>query len=123
MVTDNWFEDLLAERSEDPDFQTEELLLDITEQIHARLNQLQLRPVDLAQQLGISRAAVSQLLNGRPNMTIRKLVGIANALDQRVHVTLRPRTSERLLSREFTHRVNWSLPSMGDGRSPIAMAA
>jgi len=85
-----WFQDELENLRNDPDFLTDELLLDITEQIYVRMEQLKMRPADLARALGVSRPAVSQLLNGKPNMTMRTLVGVATALDQRVRINLAP---------------------------------
>jgi transcriptional regulator with XRE-family HTH domain len=89
MSDNSWFTDLLDRYEDDPDFLTEQVLLDVTEQICVRLNELGLKPADLARRLGVSRAAVSQMLNGKPNMTLRTLVGVAHALD----VELRPRAS------------------------------
>jgi transcriptional regulator with XRE-family HTH domain len=59
--------------------------------MYVRMMQMGMRPIDLAERLGVSRAYVSQLLNGKPNMTMRTLVGWALALDQHVHIQLRPR--------------------------------
>jgi transcriptional regulator with XRE-family HTH domain len=70
----------------DPDFLTDLALLDITEQIAMRMQQRGVRAAELAQRLGVSRAYVSQMLSGRPNMTVRTLVGVAHALGDRVRV-------------------------------------
>jgi len=90
-IEETWFYDLLADRKHDPAFLTEQVLIDVTEQISARLRELDMRSSDLAERLGVSRAYVSQLLNGKPNMTMRTLVGAAHALGLRVHVELRER--------------------------------
>lgn len=90
MRADEWFERELESLKDDPDFLTEEALLDITEQVYVRMQELGLRPADLARRLGVSRAFVSQLLNGKPNMTMRTLVGVAHALGERVEIQLRP---------------------------------
>jgi transcriptional regulator with XRE-family HTH domain len=88
MKAEQWFEELLSADENAPDALTEDLLLDVTEQIYCRMRDRGLRPSDLAARLGVSRAFVSQLLNGKPNMTMRTLVSIAHALDQRVHIVL-----------------------------------
>src|SRR5437868_4306171 len=80
MKTETWFGQQLTEYANDPDFLIDGLLLEVTDQICVRLSQLDMRPADLAQRLGTSRAYVSQLLNGRPNMTMRTLVAVAHAL-------------------------------------------
>lgn len=95
MDAEQWFQELITEGENDPDSLTDELLLDVTEQIYRRMRDCGIRPSDLAGRLGVSRAFVSQLLNGKPNMTMRTLVGVAHALDQRVSIELHPRSVER----------------------------
>ena len=89
-MDESWFSDLLDAYKDDPDFITDQLVLDITEQVATRMGNLGMRPVNLATTLGVSRAFISQLMNGRPNMTLRTLVGVALALDQRVSIRLEP---------------------------------
>jgi transcriptional regulator with XRE-family HTH domain len=98
MSAEQWFKQLLEEGQNDPDYLTEEVLLDVTEQIYRRMQEAGLRPSDVAERLGVSRAFVSQLLNGKPNMTMRTLVGVAHALDQRVQVNLRPAAGHAITS-------------------------
>ncbi len=90
-TAEEWFMNSSRAGEDDLDSLTDELLLDVTEQLYVRMTELGLRPTDLAERLGVSRAYVSQLLNGRPNMTMRTLVGVAHVLGQRVHVQLKPR--------------------------------
>jgi DNA-binding CsgD family transcriptional regulator len=89
LTAEEWFGELIKAGEDDPDSVTDELLLDLTEQLYVRMTELGLRPMELAERLGVSRAYVSQLLNGKPNMTIRTLVRWALALDARIHVELR----------------------------------
>lgn len=90
MTAEEWFLQLIKEGANDPDSLTDELLLDVTEQISVCMTELGMRPTDLAERLGVSRAYVSQLLGGKPNMTMRTLVGVAHALGRRVQIELRP---------------------------------
>lgn len=76
---------------DDPDFVAHQILLDLNEQILGRMDELGLRNKDLADLLGVSRAYVSRLLDGRPNLTIRSLAAIAIALHTQPTVSLRPR--------------------------------
>lgn len=87
----DWFERRLQEYKDDPDFQTELLLLDINEQIVERMVARGMRRSELAQRLGSSRAFVTKLLNGRPNLTLKTLVEVASALDLAIDVQLKPR--------------------------------
>ena len=45
----------------------------------------------LAERLGTSRAYVTKLLDGQENMTLKTIVRVANALDLKVDLKLRPR--------------------------------
>lgn len=86
----------LAQYQNDPEYLTEELLLDVTEQISIRLHELGLRPADLAERLGVSRAYVSQMMAGKPNMTLRTMVNVALALNQHVAIKLEDRVESFL---------------------------
>ena len=97
MQPQQWFERKLQEFRDDPEFQTELLLLDINEQIVERMVARGIRRSELAQRLGSSRAFVTQLLNGKPNLTLKTLVQVAHALGMAVDVQLRPRYLQRLV--------------------------
>jgi transcriptional regulator with XRE-family HTH domain len=114
MKADVWFEEQVKELEDDPGFLTEQLLLDVTEQLYVRMEEAGLRSSDLAERLGVSRAYITQLFNGRPNMTMRTLVGVAHALDQRVRVTLRPRRAAHRSRAEFNRRVRGTMPEQTD---------
>lgn len=81
----------LEEAGQDPDVAFEELILDVNEQIVARMRAEGLRRTDVAARLGVSRAFVTRLLDGPGNVTLRTLVRVANALDVDIDLRLRPR--------------------------------
>jgi len=83
-----WFERGLKEDENSPDAALEDLLLDINEQIATLMEQQELTRSELADRLGRSRAYVTQLLNGKPNLTLKTLVQITLALGARPGVTL-----------------------------------
>jgi transcriptional regulator with XRE-family HTH domain len=90
LSAEQWFSALLAQDENDPDALTDDLVLDVTEQIYRAMQDAGLRPSNLAERMNVSRSFVSQLLNGRPNMTMRTLIGVALALGLRVQIELRP---------------------------------
>jgi DNA-binding Xre family transcriptional regulator len=45
---------------------------------------------ELAKQMGVSRARVTAMLNGSPNLTLRSIAQLAIALGTRPHASLRP---------------------------------
>lgn len=59
----------------------EALILEVSEAIWAALEKLKMTKADLARALGSSKANVTQLLDGRRNMTLRTLADIAYKLD------------------------------------------
>ena len=62
----------------------EELILDVAETIISLLERSGLSKADLASRLGVSRAHVTQILNGSRNMTLRTLADIGTVLHQKV---------------------------------------
>jgi transcriptional regulator with XRE-family HTH domain len=83
-----WFEEQLRRDENDPEALLEDLLLDINEQIVVAMEEQGLTRAALAERLGVSRAFVTQLLNGKPNLTLKTLIQIAVALGARVRVEL-----------------------------------
>lgn len=69
--------------------QQEQLILDVTERILELLDNEGVTQSDLAERLGKSRSHVSQILNGRRNLTLRTLSDVGHALDHRVQLELK----------------------------------
>jgi transcriptional regulator with XRE-family HTH domain len=106
MNAEQWFTELIEAGENDPDSLTDELVLDISEQISVRMQQCGVRSAELAHRLGVSRSYISQLLSGKPNMTMRTLVGVAHALGQRVQIELRDHeTVDELDSRRYLRAI------------------
>jgi transcriptional regulator with XRE-family HTH domain len=66
----------------------ETLKVDTSELIWARMQQAGVSKTELAKRLGCSKAHVTQLLDGRRNMTLQTLQDIALALGCRADVKL-----------------------------------
>lgn len=73
-------EDLKA-LQRDPFFITEKLLLDLNLNFLKRMEELQLSRADLARRLGWRRSAVTKLLDGNHNISIKRLVKVALAME------------------------------------------
>ncbi len=85
----------------------ERLIVAVTEALWEELERAGVRRADLADRLGVSKAYVTQALNGGQNLTLRTLADFAWALDAVVRVQLYPHAlneSGYLLS-ESTARV------------------
>jgi len=82
----DWWKEWQDRESKSLIYKVESTAVDIALQIHDRLRELSLSQRDLAQRLLSSQAYVSQILNGKPNMTLETLtkIALALALDLRV---------------------------------------
>ena len=74
------FADIVDSYKDDGDFIAERLLLDIGENIVECMQVRNKTRAELAEDMGVSKAYVTKLLNGQPNMTIKTLAGLAAAL-------------------------------------------
>jgi transcriptional regulator with XRE-family HTH domain len=86
-------------RARDEDYERlleeERLILDSSELIHRLMDEERLSRTALAQRIGKSKGHISQLLDGRRNMTLRTLARLAYALNHRVYLNARPWTAAR----------------------------
>jgi transcriptional regulator with XRE-family HTH domain len=73
------------------DYQTELSIIDLNEKIISKMDELKINRVELAKRLGVSKAFITKLLNGNPNMTIKTIVSIALALDCQLFQDIYPR--------------------------------
>lgn len=80
MNTQEWFKNKLESFKEDFEFRLETLILEITEKISQRMKKKKIKRTDLAVLLEVSRPAVTKILDGNSNFTLRKLLSLADAL-------------------------------------------
>jgi transcriptional regulator with XRE-family HTH domain len=76
----DWLHDDYVELQTDPTFVAEQLILDIMVKIGAVMEEEDITQKDLADALDISASAMSQLLSGDQNVSIKRLVKVALAL-------------------------------------------
>jgi transcriptional regulator with XRE-family HTH domain len=89
------------EYANDPEFVAEGLAIKVTEEMLECLELKGRKQTWLADQMGVSRAHVSRILNARPNMTLLTIAKIAVALGVKPDVCL---DSE-------PWRINWAKPT------------
>lgn len=70
------------------EFRLETILLNLTDQICKRMQEKGMTRKELAQILEVSPAAVTKILNGNSNFTIRTLLSLADALDSNLNIEL-----------------------------------
>lgn len=88
MKAEEWFKRRLEEFKDDIDFKTEGVILDLTEKIVKIMNRNGISRADLADRMHVSRPFITKILNGYPNMTLKTMVSIADALACELNVTL-----------------------------------
>jgi transcriptional regulator with XRE-family HTH domain len=81
-----WFKKELEEARDTFEYKLEGLELEVTETILRVMEEKGISRSDLAQKLGVSKAAVSKLLNNGSNMTLKRLLTIAEAMDLNLSV-------------------------------------
>lgn len=73
------------------DYQTELSIIDLNEKFIAKMEELKISRAELAKRLGVSKAFITKVLNGNPNMTIKTIISIALALDCQLYQDIYPR--------------------------------
>lgn len=109
-------------------YRQEELILDVTENLCATLDARGITRTELATRLGVTKSAVTQMLDGA-NLQLRSVADICWALDCQVHIEICTNDGVRLPHADLTDRIVWQyeisgledLPDTANG--PFAMAA
>ena len=83
----NWFDDVTATEDGFRSYQQEKTILDATELICGIMEEHGVSRTELAHRIGKSKAYVSQLLDGKTNMTLRTLADILVALGRGVLIS------------------------------------
>lgn len=88
-----WFEEELKKLENDNDVMAYKYILDFSETVLDILDKKGIKNKNkfLANQLGTSPAYISKLFNGKTNFTVKKLIEIANAVDYKLEINLRPK--------------------------------
>lgn len=80
-----WLEDTFVGLHQDPEFVTDQVAQDVALQIAEAMEEAGFETQkSFAKHLGVSRAAVSQLLSGKENLSLKRLVKVALALGKTV---------------------------------------
>ena len=75
------------------DYKSAKIAFNIAIRVSDRLKELNLTQKELAKRLGVSKSYISQVLNGKTNMTIETIVKLSNALNLSPIVELSPMES------------------------------
>jgi transcriptional regulator with XRE-family HTH domain len=86
-----WWSESGAQARKTPEYKAEALAIDVAIQVSNRLKALSLSKKQLSERLRVSKAYVSQLMQGKSNMTLLTLCRVADAIDFELFVGMRPR--------------------------------
>ncbi|WP_208425213.1 helix-turn-helix domain-containing protein [Salinibacter sp.] len=128
----DWLADDWRDLQHDPTFIAEELILDVAVQIAEAMEEAGFETQEeLANELDVSESAVSQLLSGDQNISLKRLVTVALALGKSVEVDLvdrdRPdveavptKTKRLAVDGGTTQRSNEQMAAWADRAEPAA---
>jgi plasmid maintenance system antidote protein VapI len=94
----------IQEFANDPAFMAEGLSIKIVEEMLECLERKGLNQSWLAQQMGVSRAHISKILNAQPNMTLLTTAKIAIALGVQPDVSLNSKFGKKQNVKHLTHQ-------------------
>ncbi len=75
-----WFEEQIDELKDDFDFRLEGYILNFTRQLCDLMASKKITQSELAKRLGVSKAYISEVLSGTPNLTIESIVKLSDAV-------------------------------------------
>ena len=99
---ERWWQDLTTDLKETAEYKAEALSIDLAMQINSRLSFIGGNQKALATKMGVSEPYISQVLNGKPNMTLLTLCKIAHAVHADISISISPKVASSMLSSSFT---------------------
>lgn len=106
MNSEKWYKKILKSFEDDLDFRLEKIILDITESISKRMEDKRVNRVKLAELLNVSPPAVTKILNGTSNFTLRTLLSLSDVLDLELNVGFKEKgSSDSIKTYDITSEV------------------
>lgn len=87
MKSQKWFLEGLGKVQNTFDYRLENILLDVGENIALFMEEKNLSRAQMAQRLGVSRAYITKILNGNPNLTIKSLLRLSDVLEKDLQIS------------------------------------
>jgi len=91
MKTQRWVQEELERAKESFEFRLETLMIELGESISLLMKQRQVTRTELARRLGVSKAYITKVLNGKPNLTLESLLKLSDALEGELKLDVVPR--------------------------------
>jgi DNA-binding XRE family transcriptional regulator len=87
-------QDLLAEVRSSAEYRLEDLVQSFSDELWAEMNAQQITKAELARRAGVNRQFLTGIFRGKPNLTVRTMVKLAEAVGLRVCQHLAPKEVE-----------------------------
>src|SRR3989441_6467712 len=100
MNAEKWFKDELQTVRKTFEYRLEKILIQLGEDICRLMRDQQISRAEVAERLGVSRAYVTKGLNGNPNLTIKTLLKLSDALGRELAISFFPNPDRKLFSSE-----------------------
>ena len=91
MSAEKWFQNELETVRKTFEYRLEKILIQLGEDICRLMRDQQISRADVAERLGVSRAYVTKVLNGNPNLTIKTLLKLSDALGRELAIHFAPK--------------------------------
>lgn len=95
MTPEQWFKEELHSIRNTFDYRLEKILLELGEDLCRFMAEQRLSRTQLADRLGVSCAYITKILNGNPNLSIKSLLKLADALGKELRIQFTPRANVR----------------------------
>ena len=77
------------------DYRLEKILLQLGEDLCLLMEHQQLNRTQLAERMGVSPAYITKILDGNPNLTIKSLLKLSDALGRELTVQFAPKAAQQ----------------------------
>jgi len=98
MNAEKWFKDELETVRKTFEYRLEKILIQLGEDICRLMRDQQISRAEVAERLDVSRAYVTKVLNGNPNLTIKTLLKLSDALGRELAIRFIPKSARKLFS-------------------------
>jgi len=98
MNAEKWFKDELETVRKTFEYRLEKILIQLGEDICRLMRDQQISRAEVAERLDVSRAYVTKVLNGNPNLTIKTLLKLSDALGRELAIRFIPKSDRKLFS-------------------------
>lgn len=117
MKADRWFKEQSKQLEGDFEYRLEGYILDLTRQICTVMEAKKISRAELARKMNVSKAYITELLTGTPNLTLESMLKLSEALGGKLTVEISDPAVMQDAVKNYVQRWNWEIP----GESPSSM--